>query len=252
MNVGAPDGWWETLYDDAVADILLERMEAPNEVADFLAARMRLAPGARVFDQCCGIGSLAVPLAARGYQLVGCDLIPRYVARAQAVALAAGVDVEFVVADAFKYTPAWPCAGAFNWWTSFGYARDDAQNVQMLRRAFESLVPGGVFALDTMNVLGVIQSFQPLVSLERGDLKLVRESVLDLDAGLLHKRWTLTSPTRASSEHGSTVRLHTPWELRALLLAAGFSHVDFVGGINGSQLNLDSARCIAIATKAGT
>lgn len=249
MNLGAPDGWWQALYDDAVADILLEREHTPNDVADFLVERLRLLPGARVFDQCCGIGSLAVPLAARGFCAVGCDLIPRYIARAREHAQAAGVHVEFSVADAFAFAPAVPCAGAFNWWTSFGYARDDRQNLQMLRRACESLVPGGVFALDTMNVPNVIANFQPVVTLQRGELNLVRESALDIDAGLLHKRWTISGAERAPIEHASTVRLHTPWELRALLLMAGFAHVELLGGIDGSPLTTASQRCIAIATK---
>lgn len=247
--IGAADGWWAELYDEHLADVLLERDEAPLATLDFLERALGLRQGARVFDQCCGIGSLAVPLAARGYALVGWDLVPSYVARARADAARAGLALELHAADAFAFVPSAPCDAGFNWWTGFGYARDDAKNLEMLRRAYESLAPGGRFALDTMNVPGVVRAFRPEVTLERRGIRLVRRSALDLEAGLLHKRWSYTLPDGQPLERHSTVRLHTPWELRALLEAAGFSGVTLVGDVDGSPLTVESPRCIAIAAK---
>jgi len=246
---GATDGWWLRLYDDHLADLLLERDAEPKDVVDFLIKRLDLRPGDLVFDQCCGIGSLAVPLAQRGLAVVGCDLMPGYVRRAMEKARAAGVAVDLRVADAFEHVPGRPCAGAFNWWTSFGHARDDATNLRMLRRAWESLAPGARFALDTMNVPGVLRGFRAEVVTERDGTILTRHSRLDLDAGLLHKRWSYRFPGVDAVEHDSTVRLYTPWELRALLRAAGFMRVELLGGIDGQPLTIDSPRCIAMATR---
>ncbi|MCB9614321.1 MAG: methyltransferase domain-containing protein [Sandaracinus sp.] len=247
---GAAEGWWEALYDEHLATVLLERDEEPTETLDFLERTLRLRKGDRVFDQCCGIGSLAVPLAERGFSVVGCDLGEGYAARGNADAHKRGVVVELVTADAFTFVPSSPCHGAFNWWTGFGYARDDTKNVEMLRRVHEALVPGGRFALDTMNVPGVIRGFRPEVTIERAGITLTRLSSLDLDAGLIHKRWLYSLPDGRRVEHESTVRLHTPWELRALLLAAGFEAVELLGGLDGARLDVQSTRCIAVATKA--
>lgn len=248
---GAAEEWWRSLYDAHLATVLLEREEEPAETIDFLVRNLALRPGDRVFDQCCGIGSLAVPLAARGFTVVGCDLGEGYAARGRADAEARGVEVELVAADAFEFVPDGPCDGAFNWWTGFGYARDDARNLEMLRRAYEALRPGGRFALDTMNVPGVIRGFRPEVTIERGGLELTRRSALDLDRGLLHKRWVYRLPDGGHVERESTVRLHTPWELRELLRAAGFDEVALFGGIDGSRIEVASPRCIAVATKGG-
>lgn len=247
MSLEADDGWWTTLYDAHLAAVLLRREVGPT--VDFLVDVLRLRPGDRVFDQCCGIGSLAIPLAARGYALCGCDLGEGYAEQGRAEAAAQGLEVELVEADAFSYRPAAPCDAAFNWWTSFGYARQDAQNLKMLRRAFEALRPGARFALDTMNVPGVIAGFRPRVRVERDGLCLVRHSALDLEAGLMHKRWVYRWPDGRSLEHLSAVRLYTPWELRRLLAEAGFSAVEFFGNIDGQALGLDSPRCIAVATR---
>lgn len=251
---GAADGWWDSLYDEHLADVLLERdAAAVAPVVEFLWRQLGLGPGARVFDQCCGIGSLALPLAARGLRVVGCDLAAGYIARAQASARAQGLELDLQVADAFTFVPNRPCDGAFNWWTSFGYSRDDARNLEMLRRAWESLRPGGVFALDTMNVPGVLHGFARRVNLARetpqGLITLERESALDLERGLLHKRWTYDLPGGGGVTHDSTVRLHTPWELEALLRAAGFTAVEFVGDPMGGPLVLESPRCIALARR---
>ncbi|MCA9616611.1 MAG: hypothetical protein KC586_27825, partial [Myxococcales bacterium] len=81
---GAAEGWWEALYDEHLATVLLERDEEPTETLDFLERTLRLRKGDRVFDQCCGIGSLAVPLAERGFSVVGCDLGEGYAARGNA------------------------------------------------------------------------------------------------------------------------------------------------------------------------
>ena len=57
--------WWSSLYDDWLAEQLLVR--EPGEIdatLAFLVDRLRLAPGARVLDQCCGISSLTLPQAS--------------------------------------------------------------------------------------------------------------------------------------------------------------------------------------------
>jgi hypothetical protein len=87
------------------------------------------------------------------------------------------------------------------------------------------------------------------VVIERRGIRLVRRSALDVDAGLLHKRWSYALPDGRTVERDSTVRLHTPWELRAMLIAAGFTEVSLVGGIDGSPLTVESPRCIAVAIK---
>lgn len=107
----AAEPWWAALYDDAVADVLLVRAD-PAEVAatvNFLWQALDLRAGARVFDQCCGIGGIAVPLAQRGAQVVGVDQSERYIARAAAAAAAAQVRCQLVAGDAFLFVPDEPC-----------------------------------------------------------------------------------------------------------------------------------------------
>ncbi len=252
--------WWRALYDDLLAEVLLVRGGNDggdnDEVAQtiaFLIAALELVPGARVFDQCCGIGSLSLPLARAGFDVVGVDLGRGYAERGMRDAEAAGLRLELHEGDAFTFVPDRPCHGVINWWTSFGYADSDDGNRRMLARAFEALVPGGVFALDTMNVPGVLARFRPRVEIARdtalGYVRLVRDSVYDAATGVMHKVWTYTLADGREVRHESRVRAYTPPELARLLGEAGFCEVRFVGSVDGDAFSIDSPRCIAIARR---
>jgi SAM-dependent methyltransferase len=257
MSEEARDGgeWWESFFDDAYADLALARPEGEAlraEVA-FLMEKLRLSPGGRVFDQCCGVGGLSLPLAARGLRVVGVDLNEGYVRRARAAAAARGLDCTYHVGDAFAFVPAEPCDAAFNWYTSFGYTPDDARNARMLRRAFEALRPGGRFALDLPNLSHVFRNFQGAMVLRSntgsGEWLVLRETTMDLPRGMFEQRWTFVGPGgRRTVRHGTT-KMYMPHAVREMLTQSGFGAVEFYGSARGEPLGPDSPRCICVATK---
>jgi SAM-dependent methyltransferase len=96
-------------FDDA-PDHGLRDSATRSAWASLLIPLMPAAP-ARIADVGCGTGSLAVLLAEAGYRVSGLDLAPAMVKRAQAKAAQAGVDAEFMVADAIA--PPWQ-VGSFD------------------------------------------------------------------------------------------------------------------------------------------
>jgi ubiquinone/menaquinone biosynthesis C-methylase UbiE len=242
------DCWWTSLYDDHVANVLLERT-SPADVertTDFLVAELELGLGSTALDQCCGTGRIAWALAKRGVAVLGVDIVPSYVRRALRREVTLPNGLSFEPADAFVYR-AIPCRdAAFNWWTSFGYAAADDDNLRMLARARESIRPGGRYALDFMNVPGIYRNFRPRVVTEAGGVTLVRDSTIDLDANVMHKAWTFTLADGRRFVRNSAVRLYDPAALRRLFLAAGFDDVRIRGDVDGSPLTLDSPRCIVL------
>jgi SAM-dependent methyltransferase len=246
--------WWSALYDDWLAEQLLVR--EPGEVdatVAFLVDRLGIRRGSRVFDQCCGIGSVALALAAWGADVVGVDQARGYVERAAREARERGHRAEFVAADACRFVPSRAVDAAFNWWTSFGYFDDDDDNRAMLARAFDSLAPGGRFALDTMNAPGLLRAFQRDVVVRRqtprGEVVLLRESAMDLEGGRISKRWTYFLEGVEKVRHESSVRLYMPDAVVAMLRSVGFADVELHGGIAGERLTIDSARLIALARR---
>jgi SAM-dependent methyltransferase len=254
MTQAASPDWWQALYDDAVAEAFLVRRD-PDELAAtaaFLRDRLHLTPGQTLFDQCCGIGSLSLPLAREGIHVIGVDQAEAYIRRARADAEREGLPCEYHADDAFSFTPGRPADAAVNWGTSFGNA-DDARNALMLRRVFETVRPGGRFALDYQHVPRVLRTFQHAmvrrVTGERGETVILRESAVDLPQGTLRQRWTLHLPGGGRLERSSAVRLYLPHELAALVRAAGFVEVTFAGGVRNEPLTLDSPRCILLARR---
>jgi SAM-dependent methyltransferase len=247
--------WWAELYDELLADQLLSREE--GELAgtlEFLITRLGLAPGSRVLDQCCGIGSVSLPLAMRGFQILGIDQAAGYVERARGAADEAGLAAEFVAGDACEFVPAQPMDAVFNWWTSFGYADDDEANQEMLARAFDALRPGGRFALDTMNVPGVLRGFQRDTVLHRatsrGKVLLLRETAIDLATGRMLKDWTYYIDGHLAVQRQSSVRLYMPDAIVTMLHKVGFVDVDLLGDLTGAPVALDSPRLIVLARRA--
>jgi 2-polyprenyl-3-methyl-5-hydroxy-6-metoxy-1,4-benzoquinol methylase len=246
--------WWGALYDDWLADQLLDRGgDEVTRTINFLKDRLAIKRGARVLDQCCGIGTLSIALAADGVKMVGVDQAAGYIDRAKRDSASRELSIEFVAADACAFVPSTPVDAVFNWWTSFGYAEIDEENRQMLARAFDALTPGGMFALDTMNVPGILRGFQRDVVLRketsRGDVVLLRESAIDLARGRMKKRWTYFVDGVRNVEHESSVRLYMPSDIRRMLHDVGFIDVELLGGLNGEPIDLDSQRLIATARR---
>lgn len=246
--------WWKPLYDDLLASALLEESngEELEQTVDFLISALQLRPGSTLFDQCCGTGRMALAFAKRGYRVTGVDLTEAYIERARVKADHAKLSIDFHTGDAFVFSASPLCDGAVNWWTSFGYA-DDARNLTMLQRAFESLKPGSRFALDFINAPGLYRAFQPSVitraSHRDGSFILLRESELDLAGGVIRKLWTYVLENGKRVIHRSSVRLYDPHTLGEILGKAGFSNIHFFGDHRGGKLTIESPRCIAIGEK---
>jgi len=258
MSAPGP-GWWTSFYDDTYADFWLtahtEQAVATNSaIVEFLVRELELAPGDRIFDQCCGIGRIAIPLAKRELSVTGVDVMPGYLEQARAGAAAAGVTIDVHLGDAREFVTPVPCKAAFNWFTSFGYSHDDADNRRMLECAYASLVPGGKFALDHINLPRILLFRQQNVVFrqslpEGGEMIIIDQPRFDFPAGMLRSRWEVIFPDGRRAHRDYEHRLYMPYDIVRLLEGAGFSSVRLVGSVAGEPFEQWGARLIAIATK---
>lgn len=227
-----PERWWDHFFDDDFATLWLsdDEPDAQERRTAGLVRLLSLHAGGRLFDQCCGVGRVAVPLVARGVHVHGVDGVASYVARArarcEALPVASRGEFCFERGDAFTHVPVAICDAAINWYTSFGYAADDRANVSMLRRAHEALRPGGLFALDYPDMERVRACFRPRSERSRstplGRVSAVRDAVLDEARQMLVDRWTFVAPSGETRARTGETRLYARAELRGLLARAGF------------------------------
>src|SRR5262245_14245461 len=97
--------WFE---DEELWSGFAEVMFSPDRAARAAQAvagspLLRFPEGARVLDQCCGMGVFTVPLARRGYTMTGIDLSPVMLARAARACAENEVEAELIRADMYDF-----------------------------------------------------------------------------------------------------------------------------------------------------
>lgn len=249
------DGWWQAFYDETPFELWLKREQKELDATlDFLWQKLELEPDKVLFDQCCGTGSLSLPLAARGVRTIGVDLCQKFIELAQKAAAKQALDCHFYHDDAFVFSPPTKCDAAINWWTSFGYAADDSRNLLMFERIKDALKPGASFALDYPNIAHVFQNFKAKEEHQQnspeGIINVIRETELDLERGLRKQRWTYYLPTGGKLVHQTSLRMYLPSTIKEMLKHYGFTDIKFFGNTESSDLSLDSERCICLARRA--
>jgi SAM-dependent methyltransferase len=154
MPPGVSRGLWHYLHDDAIAcgyDASLGEASLLTVDRDFVLEHCPR-PG-RLVDLGCGTGRLLVPLAQRGYRVLGVDLSAPMLRVAGAKAAAAAVQVERVQANlvdlgclddaSFDYAA---CL-----FSTLGMVVGRSNRCLALAHVFRLLRPGGVFVLHVHN-----------------------------------------------------------------------------------------------------
>ncbi|MBL7255660.1 class I SAM-dependent methyltransferase [Paractinoplanes lichenicola] len=215
-----------------------------DAAVDLVWRLLELAPGMAVLDLCCGHGTMANALAARGCRVTGLDSSPVFLERARADATA---EVEFVAGD-MRALPDW--TGRFdrviNWTTAYGYF-DDATNRGVLGEIARVLRPEGRVAMDLDNLTRFLASVPPsriTSALDNGDMLVDRHHLDPLTMRFEVER-TVIRDGRAR-RLTFVKRLFAFPELRDWLVAAGFDEVAGFGE-DGEPLTAEHHRMVMVA-----
>lgn len=213
---------------------------------DFIVAEFGLPPGSALLDMGCGTGRHAVELARRGYRVTGVDIAAGMLDKARRAAGKAGVAVEWVEADATRFTTTRRfdaaiclCGGAFG----ILNLEDDpaAHDRAVLRAIHAALVPGAPLILTTLNAFARLRELTE-AEIARGDF----------DPLTLEETYT----DEADTPHGAErlrlkERRWLPPELTALFAVSGFTVAHIWGGTSGRwarrPLCLDEPEVMVIA-----
>lgn len=157
---------WERFFD-AHAPIYDQNAFTKNTTkeVDFLIEELALPPAGLVLDVGCGTGRHSIELAKRGYAATGLDLSAEMLARARKASAAAGVEVEWIRADATRFSlpklydgAICLCEGAFGLLAP----GDDpiGQPLAILCNISRSLKPQAKVVLTVLNAAAMIRKHQ--------------------------------------------------------------------------------------------
>lgn len=247
--------WWLAFYENPLFITYLDCAHAEDlpDILAFIHRHVDITSGVRVFDQCCGVGSVSLPLAEQGALIEGVDLSAVFIKEALKRRDLAGLQTKanYSTGDATVYTTKDKCDLAINMYTSFGYG-DDEFNLSMLKRVRESLKPGGKLILDYPNMYSIIGTFRKQIfktlDTTTGTITVTRSSRIDHKSGKLLQHWEFIEPDGKRSGNDTSLTIYLPHQICELLVKAGFDKdIQLYGGFDSSPLSGESIRCIALA-----
>ncbi len=240
---------WITFFDHHAPYYLQEvfTRNTDREV-HFIVEELALPPGCCILDVGCGVGRHAIPLAGRGYRVTGIDISEGMLGEARKGAAQAALDVEWVQADASRFSverrfdaAICLCEGAFG---LLGSGDDPHQHELAILRCIRAAIrPGARLILTALNGLAKIRkASQEDIQAGRFDhMSLVETFTLDYEAE--DGRRTITLRERG----------FVPSEPRLMLEVTGFHVEHMYGGTAGDwnrgPVKLDEIELMAIARR---
>lgn len=236
--------WWTSFFEKRVAALILDSPRAGE--LDFLIRSLKLSPGSKLFDQCCGWGRVSGPLLERGVEVWGVDSSPELVTEARS-----RWGQRFVLGDAAEYRQEPRCQAAVNLYSSFGYRTDDGYNRKVLLRLVESVVVGGRILLDTINPERVYRNFKEVFTYTTpSGTQISRRSRLEENGRLLRQDWSFLEPNGERFEkNGSVTRLYSVGELEMMIKEISGRPLFAYGDFQGQPYRSESERLIWLAER---
>lgn len=205
--------------------------------------------GGTVLDLCCGPGRHAVAFARRGFAVTAVDRTAFLLDHARARAVHTNVSVEFVLEDMRRFSRPASFDLIINFFTSFGYFDDQADDLRVLELVRENLRPSGIFVLEMVSKESLARTFQVTTSRElpNGHVLVERHEIVD-DWTRIRNRWTLIRGGNTRTFE-FTHRIYSGQEMKDLLTKAGLAGARVYGDLDGGSYGLEARRLIAVARR---
>ena len=242
--------WYQVFFGENYLRMYAFPPEWTERQVECIVKLLALPPASTILDLCCGHGRHAIPLTQRGYQVTGQDLSEVFLQQARVAADAQRVQVRWVHGD-MRSIPFENEFDAFiNIFTAFGYLESDDEDQQVLVQVHKALKPGGIFLLEIIHREGLLRRYEPFgVARHDDELIVIEERHFDLLTSRNETRVTMIDPDGQRTEYVHAVRLYTLMELVRLCSAAGLQVQAHYGGLDGSELALDSHRLVLVCRK---
>ncbi|MGB2762273.1 MAG: class I SAM-dependent methyltransferase [Minisyncoccales bacterium] len=230
---------------------ILSSQKTKKEV-DFIKKVLKLKPGMKILDLCCGYGRHSIELATRGYQIVGQDINPFFLKEAEKSAKKIGVKIQWVESDMRKIPFEKEFDVVLNLFTSFGYFEKNEDHQKVISEVCKVLKTKGIFFLDVMNREHFISYFKSREEEERNfsdaSVLVIKRKFNFVNSRLEEKR-TYIKKKGGKKETQFSIRIFTLTELISMCQKAGLTFKESYGNYQEDPVNFETKRCIVISQK---
>lgn len=220
---------------------------APVEI-DHLLQLVKAEPSLDVLDLPCGQGRHSLALARRGHRVTAMDLNQDFIGQARSKGEEEGLSINWQLGDMRHLEVENRYNLMVNLFSSFGYFRDDREEMQTLQNFFRALQPGGTLVMDLMAKEVLARQFLPRVWDQAGDTRLLMEHEINDHWRRVINRWTVITPNLERTFEFS-MRLYDAGGLVDLLAQAGFTDMETLGHLDGRPYDQYATRLVVKAKK---
>ncbi len=246
------NSWWlNEEFWDSFAPLMFDPLRWQNATTEVnnIIELVSPAPSSRILDAGCGPGRHALELASRNFQVTGIDLQTQYLETARSRIKETMVKPEFLRADLRDYSPGAIFDGAISMFQSIGYTNDPDDDLKICRNICQSLKTGGWLLLESDGKEAVASSFEERTWLERDGRTILLEYEVEGAWSSLRNHWKFQDRDGSWHECDFSYRLYSAVELGQLLEQAGFSSIEFFGGMDGRPYDHNAINLVALARR---
>jgi len=243
------DDFWRELRPFLFHRVLWNK--ASSEVLQGMTL-LELHGDADILDLPCGPGRHALQFARLGCRVTGVDLMPFYVEEGRRRAREEGLDVEFVQGDMRTYVKPEAFDAVWNFYSSFGYFEDPADDEAAAVNFCHCLREGGKLLLETIGREQALQVWRDRDRVELPAIGSIRVTVekMSPDEDDPSMRWHVQKGGETRS-FDMMHRYYSAGEISSLLKKAGFASIDIYQDIYGSPYTDESDRMVVVGKKQG-
>jgi ubiquinone/menaquinone biosynthesis C-methylase UbiE len=247
-----PD-WYTDKFGPYTPEIYSEEVTESASQVDAISGFLGPPAELPLLDLCCGWGRHAIPLAEKGYRVIGVDGCRYFLDRiSEKLGSSSNGNLSAVMGD-MRNLPMSDCsfAAVIQLYTSFGYGTDPEDDIRVLRQVNRVLANRGIYLLDLINWTVARRAFDGKYEQAYPSFDMVEDCRIDPGQNLLRvKRALVFRDGRKSHIYEFEIRMFEEETLRRMLQDAGFKVLEFWGDFDRSPYRPHSSyRMIAVANK---
>lgn len=242
--------WWKKYFGEGWQQVQ-SYGHIPEEIAfqaDFIASILTDHDCQKVVDVPCAYGRMTMPLAARGFDMIGLDYDPHILKEAAKRAAAADIaGIHWQQGDMRAMDFEGELDAVLCLFGSFGYF-EDANNRRFLKSAHKALKPGGTFLLETHTMETLLPIFTPRNYWKLGNCVILEERNFNFEAARLEGTWTIIKEGEETN-YDSSIRIYSYKELIQLLDTCGFEVLDTFADFDGMPFYFGADNLLLVLKK---